>query len=113
MPLWAEVIIRHRQKWIKEFFGVCLVSMMRVFNNYYGFGWFLGEIRGHKYADHGGVIPSGFTCDIIRFSGDRLTIIVLTNRSADEFLAPDAPRPWDIAKGVARSYVPALTEKVR
>jgi len=74
------------------------------FNNYYGFGWFLGELGGHKYADHGGVIP-GFTADIIRFSDDRITIIVLTNRSADEWLAPDAPRPWDIAKGVASLYI--------
>jgi len=28
MPLWAEVLIRHREKWIKEFFGVCLVSII-------------------------------------------------------------------------------------
>ena len=27
MPLWAEVLIP-RQKWIKEFFGVCLVSII-------------------------------------------------------------------------------------
>jgi len=84
-----------------------------VFNNYYGFGWFLGEIGRHKYADHGGVIPSGFTSDIIRFLDDRLTIIVLTNRSADEFLASEAPRPWDIAKSVASLYIPALTKKAR
>lgn len=79
-----------------------------LFNNYYGFGWFLGELGRHRYADHGGVIPSGFTTDIIRFLDDRLTIIVLTNRVASDFLAPDSPRPWDIAKGVARFYVPDL-----
>ena len=28
MPFWAEVLIRHREKWIKEFFGVCLVSII-------------------------------------------------------------------------------------
>ncbi len=35
-----------------------------VFNNYYGFGWFLGEIGRHKYADHGGVIPSPPTLSV-------------------------------------------------
>ncbi len=79
-----------------------------LFNNYYGFGWFLGELGRHKYADHGGVIPSGFTSDVIRFLDDRLTIIVLTNRVAADFLAPDAPRPWDIAKGVTGFYIPGL-----
>jgi D-alanyl-D-alanine carboxypeptidase len=83
------------------------------FNNHYGFGWFLGEIDGHKYVEHGGVIPSGFASEIIRFSNDRLTIIVLTNRHADDFLASEAPRPWDIAKGIASLYIPALTKNVR
>ncbi len=82
-----------------------------IFNNYYGFGWFLGEIGGHAYSDHGGVIPSGFTSDIIRFPDDRLTIAVLTNTAVDDFLAPDAPRPWDIAKGTAALYVPALARR--
>ncbi len=69
----------------------------------------MGEINGHKYADHGGVIPSGFTSEIIRFSDDKLTIVVLTNRHADDFLASNAPRPWDIAKRVAVFYIPDLS----
>ena len=75
-----------------------------LFNNYYGFGWFLGEMNGHKYVDHAGS-GLGFTSEIIRFVNDKLSVIVLTNRGADDFLSADAPRPWDIAKGVASFYL--------
>jgi D-alanyl-D-alanine carboxypeptidase len=41
----------------------------------YGFGWTLGETRGHRTVEHGGA--SGTY--ILRFLDDGLTIIVLTN----------------------------------
>jgi CubicO group peptidase (beta-lactamase class C family) len=45
----------------------------------YGFGWNVGEIRGHRYLSHGGAHQTGFTSHIGRFPDDGLTVIVLTN----------------------------------
>lgn len=46
----------------------------------YGFGWFLNPYRGHKRMWHyGGTI--GFRTAIQRFVDDRLTVIILCNRS--------------------------------
>lgn len=70
----------------------------------YGFGWFLGEMKGHKYVQHAGVM-SVFTSIIFRFPDDKLTVIVLVNRGSDKPLTADAPRPWDIAKGIANFYL--------
>ena len=64
----------------------------------YGFGWFLDEYRGHKRVWHsGGTI--GFSTRIERYPDDKLTIIMLANRTdislhalsgkvADLYLAP-------------------------
>ena len=46
-----------------------------VFGQAYGFGWELGEMRGHRTATHSGA--SGTF--ILRFLDDGLTVIVLTN----------------------------------
>ena len=46
----------------------------------YGFGWFLDPYRGHKRMSHdGGTI--GFRTTIQRFPEDKLTVIVLANRT--------------------------------
>jgi CubicO group peptidase (beta-lactamase class C family) len=45
----------------------------------YGFGWFLGPYRGHARMWHYGETV-GFHTMIQRFTGDGLTIIVLSNR---------------------------------
>lgn len=47
----------------------------------YGFGWFLGDYKGHKNIGHGGA-TAGFSASIQRFPDDHLSIIVLCN--ADE-----------------------------
>jgi hypothetical protein len=44
----------------------------------YGFGWFSTSYRGHKIATHGGVV-SGFSSQIMRFTEDKITIIVNSN----------------------------------
>lgn len=41
----------------------------------YGFGWFVGERRGHRWITHGGITGTEFS----RFPADSLTVIVLTN----------------------------------
>ena len=46
----------------------------------YGFGWFLNPYRGHKRMWHYGE-TMGFRSAIQRFVDDRLTIIVLANRT--------------------------------
>jgi CubicO group peptidase (beta-lactamase class C family) len=65
----------------------------------YGFGWSVGEVRGHRVIEHGGSL-AGFRTQISRFVDDRLTVIVLTNGST--------ARPGDLARGVAAQYVAAL-----
>lgn len=66
----------------------------------YGFGWFLNPYKGHPRMWHYGE-TIGFRSSIQRFTRDRLTIIVLCNRSdlnpgvlgqrvADLFFAPEA-----------------------
>jgi CubicO group peptidase (beta-lactamase class C family) len=63
----------------------------------YGFGWELGSFDGHRMVNHGGSLP-GFRAEMMRLPEDSLTVIVLTNSNG--------ARPDDIARGVARAYVP-------
>jgi CubicO group peptidase (beta-lactamase class C family) len=65
----------------------------------YGFGWSLGDTNGHRTIQHGGAWQ-GFTSHIARYVDDKLTVIVLANRSG---AAPDT-----IGRGVAGLYVPEL-----
>ena len=46
----------------------------------YGFGWALGEIRGHKIVEHGGAWQ-GFKSQISRYPDDRLTVILFANQA--------------------------------
>jgi CubicO group peptidase (beta-lactamase class C family) len=65
----------------------------------WGFGWKLGEVRGHKLLEHRGTWQ-GFRAHLVRYPNDRLTVIVLTNLST-----AGAER---IAKGVAGLTLPEL-----
>src|SRR5215475_6066100 len=65
----------------------------------YGFGWELGDVRGHKRVHHGGSLP-GFRAELLRFVDDKLTVVVLTNG--------DNANPSTIALGVAAFYIPGL-----
>lgn len=64
----------------------------------YGFGWELGELRGHRYVAHGGGIH-GFSTYILRLLDDKLTVIALMN---------GAGNPTVLARGVANLYIPEL-----
>lgn len=66
----------------------------------YGFGWQVGEIRGHRIIHHGGAWQ-GFTSYILRVVDDKLTVVVLTNSAS--------ARPGAIANRIARIYLPELT----
>ncbi len=65
----------------------------------YGFGWFLGQVNGHRLIQHGGAWQ-GFNADIARYVDDKLTVIVMANRAG---AAPDA-----IERGISGLYVPEL-----
>lgn len=62
----------------------------------YGFGWELGEVKGHRRVGHGGSLP-GFRSDISRYPDDRLTVIVLMN-------ADDVDR-GAVVQGIADLYL--------
>ena len=64
----------------------------------YGFGWELGEIRGHKLVHHKGGMP-GFRAAFARLVDDQLTIIVLMNL--------DDVDVDSIVHGIAALYLPA------
>jgi D-alanyl-D-alanine carboxypeptidase len=65
----------------------------------YGFGWSVGELRGHSFVSHGGGIH-GFSTYIVRFVEDKLTVIVLMNAGSN---------PESAALGIAGHYLPGLT----
>lgn len=46
----------------------------------YGFGWGLGEVRGHHIIEHGGAWQ-GFKAQISRYVDDKLTIILFANQT--------------------------------
>ncbi|HEX5886929.1 MAG TPA: serine hydrolase domain-containing protein [Pyrinomonadaceae bacterium] len=46
----------------------------------YGFGWALGQVRGHRIVEHGGSWQ-GFKSHISRYVDDKLTVVVFANQS--------------------------------
>jgi CubicO group peptidase (beta-lactamase class C family) len=52
----------------------------------YGFGWRVSDYRGHHAVWHTGE-TIGFRNAILRFPGDRLTVVILTNRNEGEPIA--------------------------
>jgi D-alanyl-D-alanine carboxypeptidase len=44
----------------------------------YGLGWFLRQLNGHPYIEHGGNV-AGYAAGLARYPNDQLDIIVLTN----------------------------------
>jgi CubicO group peptidase (beta-lactamase class C family) len=62
----------------------------------YGFGWFVGNQKGHRVIGHDGAWQ-GFQTTINRYVDDRLTVVVLTNLAEG--------KPWEIAEHVADMYL--------
>jgi hypothetical protein len=65
----------------------------------YGFGWALGEIRGHRLVEPGGSWQ-GFKSQISRYVDDKLTVVVFANQAR--------ANPAKIAHGVAALFNPEL-----
>ena len=70
----------------------------------YGFGWKCMNAPSHRLVEHGGAWQ-GFTTMISRYLDDRLTVVVLTNLSADSPCNPDK-----IVHHVAGMYRPHLLQ---
>jgi hypothetical protein len=65
----------------------------------YGFGWSLEQASGQQVYQHGGAWQ-GFQTFFIRYTGDQIGIVVLTNSSTGS--------PETIARGIAGRYEPKL-----
>jgi CubicO group peptidase (beta-lactamase class C family) len=63
---------------------------------HYGFGWFIGDEKGHHLVEHEGQWQ-GFETQISRYVNDGLTVVVLTNLAE--------AKPKEIADGVAAIYL--------
>jgi len=70
----------------------------------YGFGWEIGEVRGHRVLQHGGRWQ-GFSAHIARYVDDELTVIVLANLAGANVSR--------IASGVVGLYEPDLAPAKR
>lgn len=66
----------------------------------YGFGWALGEVRGHHIVEHGGSWQ-GFKSQISRYVDDKLTVVVFANQAR--------ANPAKIAHQVAALFNPDLS----
>ena len=66
----------------------------------YGFGWTLGQTRGHRVVEHGGSWQ-GFKSHISRYVDDKLTVVVFANQSR--------ANPAKIAHAVAALFNPDLS----
>ncbi|MEP7347998.1 MAG: serine hydrolase domain-containing protein [Gemmatimonadaceae bacterium] len=66
----------------------------------YGFGWFVDQFHGHRRLRHHGE-TRGFTNSIMLFPDDRLSIVVLTNRTDSS--------PWNIVEEIATTLLPPRT----
>jgi CubicO group peptidase (beta-lactamase class C family) len=65
-------------------------------SGHYGYGWFIGDKKGHHVVEHEGQWQ-GFETQISRYVNDRLTVVVLTNL--------DDAKPEQIADGIANIYL--------
>jgi CubicO group peptidase (beta-lactamase class C family) len=66
----------------------------------YGFGWALGQVKGHHIVEHGGSWQ-GFKSQISRYVDDKLTIVVFANQAR--------ANPAKMAHGIAALINPELT----
>ncbi len=67
----------------------------------YGLGWNIETLRGHRVHRHNGQ-TAGFAAAIARYVDDGVSVIVLSNIG-------DIGLAGDIARGVAKNYIPSLS----
>jgi CubicO group peptidase (beta-lactamase class C family) len=69
----------------------------------YGFGWSVADFRGHKLIGHSGS-TAGFSAQIMRFTDDDLSVIVLINMGSGAYAG-------SLARGIAKLYIPEISLK--
>jgi len=47
----------------------------------YGYGWYMTSVEGSRTIEHGGGI-NGFVTDAVRLPGEKISVVILTNREA-------------------------------
>ena len=70
----------------------------------YGFGWAVGEVRGHWIVEHGGAWQ-GFKSYIARYLDDKLTIVLFANQARTN--------PGKLVHDVAALFNPELAPATR
>jgi CubicO group peptidase (beta-lactamase class C family) len=81
---------------LKQMWTVTALRDGKPNSGHYGYGWFIGDKKGHHVVEHEGQWQ-GFETQISRYVDDRLTVVVLTNL--------DEGKPEQIADGVAKIYL--------
>lgn len=79
---------------------VAVAGAERLPDEGYGYGWFVGKLRGLEEVQHGGGLQ-GFISQLSRYPGERLTVVVLANA------APPVPGllPGTLARDIAQVYL--------
>lgn len=100
MIKWEKVlvekkIILNKEHWEKLWQPFIKTSDKADAKEYYGFGWFVDEYKGHKLIQHGGA-NIGFRSVFAHYVNDGLSIIILTNT--------DEANPRLIANALADYY---------
>lgn len=67
----------------------------------YGFGWAIGEVKGHRYVQHGGAWQ-GFKAQIIRYLDDKFTVVLFANQTR--------ANQSKLAQGVAALFNPEYAQ---
>ena len=68
----------------------------------YGLGWFVAELRAHRWISHAGITGT----ELSRFPDDGLTVIVLTNLG--QTLGFTRVNSWGLTYGVAGRYIQGM-----
>jgi CubicO group peptidase (beta-lactamase class C family) len=92
--LYTEKLLRSSS--LQQMWTVAALKDGKPNSGHYGFGWFIGDKKGHHVVEHEGGWQ-GFETQISRYVDDKLTVVVLTNLAE--------AKPEEIADGVAEIYL--------
>jgi len=71
----------------------------------YGYGWRIGELRGHRTLAHGGGLP-GFNAFILRIPSEKICVVVLTNETpSQETDGERLPKAAPVARALANAVL--------
>jgi CubicO group peptidase (beta-lactamase class C family) len=91
--LYTDQLLKHSS--LQQMWTVATLRDGAPNSGHYGYGWFVGDKKGHHVVEHEGQWQ-GFETQISRYVDDGLTVVVLTNLAGG--------KPEHIADGVAQIY---------